>query len=308
MEALVEFALPFPIYLPNTMDQNGAKIGQPIQIASPVAEIHLTRVIRTNVGIAVPLEMDGGDPYGRFSFSVLSVRLRVPADAKTDQWPVAHQAVSAVNALICQYRDVAEQPLIPQVATEAIGHFILSFMENGQLVQPATTLATGYGPAVGRATAEQQKREDKIRERLASNSEISIFREFELRAHQLFYQQEYRGAIIETAILFEAWLKSRLHSAFLRKGLTDELTRLKFLNDKKHPRTADYVAKHLVKEATGFDFSITNEYRLWRAEVADVRNDLVHGTRRSAVRGDAERAIDAVNKAIAILRAKTGIA
>jgi len=113
---------------------------------------------------------------------------------------------------------------------------------------------------------------------------------------------EWRLAVIQTAVFFEAWLSRFARARFAQAGPSPSAIEAKFLRSDGQPKSATAIAKNLVKEATGVDFSATTEYDNWAKEVRDLRNDLVHGKRFDVTHSEAIRAHEAVHVAIALLQ------
>jgi hypothetical protein len=256
--------------------------------------------MRAGVPIASALELEGGDPFGRYSTSDLQVRFSLatsPRVAEVEQSELVELATTALNHLIEHYRDVADKPLIRRVSAADIGHFTILYKRGEEHLQ-ATTYGTGHGPLLGRSKDECDAMDLKVRDRLKRLDGPPLFRELELRTQQLFGERDYRGTVIEAAILFECWLKSFVRAQFALRGLTSDRIEAKLRTNKGKPRTANDVARSLLKEATGFDFVASNEFTVWRRQVADVRNDLVHGTRHNVTQSEAAACWDAVCKAM----------
>lgn len=112
--------------------------------------------------------------------------------------------------------------------------------------------------------------------------------------HQFYGERDYRGAVVEAAVLFECWLKAYLRERYRAAGLSSDRIEKKFRSEKGRIHSADYVAKSLIKDAVGLDFGNTVEYANWRKLVAEVRNDLVHGTRHVVSSSDAVGCVEAL--------------
>lgn len=212
----VVFALPFPLYVPDTIaDGKFEQIRPEFYIAGdPPAGIHLIRRMRNGVAINSPMELEGGDPFGRFSLSDVQVRFNLEASPKLadlDHAEVVERAISALNRLIEHYRDLADQSLIRRVSAADLGHFTIRYLQAGKPIHDLA-YATGHGPLRGREPNEVELLDAHLRNRLQATVPPDLFRELELRMHQLFNERDYRGAVIEAGILFECWLK-----AFVRR-------------------------------------------------------------------------------------------
>ncbi len=304
------FSLPFPVYVPDTIaDGQFASIRPEIYVAGePPVGIQLIRRMRTGVAVASQMELEGGDPFGRYSTSDVQVRFNLdasPSVAGLEHNEVAELATVAVNRLLEHYRDLANQPLIRRVSTADLAHFKIRYLGGGASLHDME-YATGHGPLRGRSKEEAEALDAQLRDRLQRADPPALFRELELRAHQLYGERDYRGAIIEAAILFESWLKTFVRQQFALRGLSPDRIEAKLRTKEGQHHKASYVARVLLKEATGFDFSATSDYTAWRRQVADVRNDLVHGTRHAVTEGEATACFEAVHRAKEVIMVTVG--
>jgi hypothetical protein len=310
-DIVVLFSLPFPVHVPDTVvDGQSASIRPEIYVAGdPPAGIQLIlRMRAAGVAIASPMELEGGDPFGRYSTSDVQVRYNLeasPGVAELEHNEVVEQATAAVNRLLEHYRDLANQPLIRRVSAADLGHFTIRYLQGGKGIQDVAH-ATGHGPLRGRSQEEIETLDAQLRGRLQQVDAPALFRELELRAHQLYYERDYRGAVIEAAILFESWLKAFVRQQFALRGLPPDRIEAKLRTNERQYHNAKHVAQVLLKEATGFDFGVTADYTTWRRQVADVRNDLVHGTRHVVTEAEAAACFAAVHNAKEAIMAAAG--
>jgi hypothetical protein len=310
-DIVILVSLPFPVHVPDTVvDGQFASIRPEIYVVGdPPAGVHLIRRMRTvGVSIASPMELEGGDPFGRYSTSDVQVRYNLeasPGVAALEHNEVVELATAAVNRLLEHYRDLANQPLIRRVSAADLGHFTIRYLQAGKGLHDMA-YATGHGPLRGRSQEEVETLDAQLRGRLQQADGPALFRELELRAHQLYYERDYRGAVIEAAILFESWLKAFVRRQFALRGLPPDRIEAKLRTKEGQHHKANYVARVLLNEATGFDFGITADYTAWRRQVADVRNDLVHGTRHAVTESEAAACFAAVHGAKEAIVVATG--
>jgi hypothetical protein len=190
----------------------------------PPAGVHLIRRMRTGTAIASPLELEGGDPFGRFSTSEAQVRFNLetsPKVAGLEHSELVELATAALNRLIEHYRDLDDQPLIRRVSAADLAHFKIRYLKAGVALNDLE-YATGHGPLRGRSKDEIEALDTFLRERLQRVDAPDLFRELELRTHQLYRERDYRGAVIEAAILFESWLKAFVRGQFAGRGLSPD--------------------------------------------------------------------------------------
>lgn len=309
-DIVILFALPFPVHVPDTIvDGQFASIRPEIYVAGdPPAGIQLICRMRTGIAIASPMELEGGDPFGRYSTSDVQVRFNLEASPRVaglEHNEIVELATGAVNRLLEHYRDLANQPLIRRVSPADLGHFTIRYLQVGKGLHEMA-YATGHGPLRGRIREEAEALDTQLRDRLQRADPPSLFRELELRAHQLYGERDYRGAVIEAAILFESWLKAFVRRQYALRGLPPDRIEIKLRTKEGQHHKANYVARELLKEATGFDFAATAEFTAWRKQVADVRNDLVHGTRHAVAEDEAAACFAAVRSAKEAIVAAAG--
>lgn len=294
----VLFSLPFPVHVPDTIVDGQFAAARPEIFVSgdPPAGIHLIHRMRTGVAITSLMELEGGDPFGRYSTSDVQVRFNLEASprvAALEHNKVVELATVAVNRLIEHYRDLANQPVIRRVSAADLAHFKIRYIKDGALLH-VLEYATGHGPMRGRSQEEAEALDSQLRSRLQRVDAPVLFRELELRAHQLYGERDYRGAVIEAAILFESWLKVFVRRQFALRGLPPDQLESKLRNKDGQHHKANHIARVILKEATGYDFGATAEYLAWRRQVADLRNDLVHGTRHDVTGDEANTCLEAV--------------
>lgn len=306
-EIRVVFDLPFPLYLLDTARKGqSATIREEIYVAgNPPAGIHILREMKAGIsGMATLLELDGGDRFGRYSSSSLQVRFSLrdsPELRHAEHDEMVRIAVKSVNRLISHYRDLRDQPMIEGLIPADIGHFSVQYNNERTLIH-SLPYATGLGPAVGRSHDELERFDQNLRARLQVDSRPKIYRELELRMNRLFLETDYRGCVIEAAVLVESWMKAYVREQFEKRGRTRDEIESAMRDPRGRPVTAHHVATVLIKDSTGVDFEHGNEFRPWRNKVADVRNDLVHGTRHDVTEFEAKEALDSVHATIAVLR------
>ena len=116
--------------------------------------------------------------------------------------------------------------------------------------------------------------------------------------------RKWRLALIEAAVLFEAWLTNFLREAYKKQRLTKQQTDTKFLTVNGSPVSVTHIAKSVVNNAIQFDFGSTQQYLDWETKVRDLRNDLVHGKRFEVSSQEASDAYSTVRNAIVLLESR----
>lgn len=306
-DVFICFSLPFLINLPDTLaaDQPTAIRAEYRVASKPPAGIHIFKRLRSDTPLTTALEVEGGDPFGRFSWSQVQIRFNFESspelvDCEQDQ--LVEYAVAACNLLISVYRDICNVPLLRRLAPADIAHFSLCWIADKQVLH-RLEYATGHGPLRGRSEEEMQGMENAARARLARGGGVHLTREMELQMFRLFAERDARGALLQSALVFETWLRLQIREALIKQGLRPDQIEAKFKREDGRFHQTEYIAKTLVREVLGIDFAGTAEYRNWREQTAEVRNQLLHGSREDVSLQVAERSILAARAAcIAIER------
>jgi hypothetical protein len=131
---------------------------------------------------------------------------------------------------------------------------------------------------------------------------IEFTRELYLDAQSRLATQDYRLAVIEAEILFEAWLSRYLAEHLARQGTSENDIRVRFKHKNGRPRSVTNLVTAVFKDITGFDFASTPECQRWKDDLRNIRNELVHGERRDVTEVEARRALVAATKANEVLK------
>lgn len=243
-----------------------------------------------------------GDRTGRASFSSARIMFDM-----SNILPEYHQnfplfcelAVQAINHFIDHYRVIADRPYIGQVTMAVIQSFMVTTeFEGGEQIQQH--YGTGSGPLHGMGGAIPDDQDLKLREAISNPNPPSIHETLDANIRNHLDLQEWRLAVIESAVAFEAWISRHLREQLSSQGRSniDAI----FLNSRGLPKSITSIAQNLVREITGFDFGNTNEYAEWESNVRDIRNDLVHGKIFDVSRIQANRAYSSVKAAVTCIK------
>lgn len=143
----VVFELPFPLLLPDSMGADpDADFAPEIFVSgTPPAGIKTALMSRGGGGFQAWGELEGGDPYGRVSYTRLQVRFNGDVSPEVLSWStdtLLAAAVDRANALVIHYRDLANQPVLAELSVPDLVHFWV--VEEGP-DQPPSTLTVGRG-------------------------------------------------------------------------------------------------------------------------------------------------------------------
>lgn len=293
-----------PVYIPR-------ELSEPYDIVIGNAPLKLGFLRRVNINS--PTAVTGeviGDRTGKASFSSVLATFdmkTVPPDFYWQQEMFAGIAVHAANHFIDHYRVLTEPKrfYVRPVSMTVIQRFLI-FTDFIDGTFHRFEYHTGSsGGMFGFGGAIDAKIDEKLRRVVASEEVPLIYETLEVNILDHIDLGEWRLSIIESAILFEAWLGNFIRMRFSNNGLTSAEIDQKFNKpNSTEPRSIDSIARKLLDEATGFNFESTDEYKNWKTSVKNMRNELVHGKRFNVSQSEAYAAYAAVKKAIALLETK----
>lgn len=288
----------FPVYLPPD------ELSEFYTVATPHISVGVRTLRRVNPHASTVLMGEvPGDRTGKSSFS--SVRVMI---AMQDIDPRHHKntplfcdlAVVAINHFISHYRVIADRPYVGSVTMPMIHSFtVTTQFEDGS--RTTQQYGASSGPLRGMGGAIPDDQDQELREAVASPRPPDLAKTLDANIRDYLSLQNWRLAIIESAVAFEAWLSSFLRLKFDANGLSPEEIDQKFLTARGLPRSITSIAKNLVNEAINFDFASSTEYAAWEVDVRDIRNDVVHGKRFDISKHEAERAYSSMKSAISVI-------
>ena len=316
-----EKKLPYSKYAPRPDRPRGFIIGSNLPVYIPQGELAKAYEVLVNrkylVGIQFLIRINQsnddslvgrvlGDRYGKASFS--SVRVNFDLNGfkdieKNDHNFFVNTAIDGVNRFLEFYRLIAQEPHINTINKSAIAPiYTFTTFEDGS--NHTGQVADMSGPLVGLGSERLKKEDDmKLREGLKADLRTNITPALHLDIKNRLLLEEWRLAAIESEILFETWLINFLQNQFKKKGLTEEETEYHFYNNDrdKTPKSAYALAKFKVKEATGFDFFHTEEFRNWELKSKNLRNEIVHGKKFDVTKTEANDSFQSVMTAINLI-------
>lgn len=150
-----------------------------------------------------------------------------------------------------------------------------------------------------------KQQDDELRRVVSSGSLASIEETLDANIRDHLDVEQWRLAVIETAVAFEAWLSSFVRVRLAKLGLSPNVIDKKFQDKKGAPRSVTWIAKNLILEAVQYDFASSGEYAAWATNVRDLRNDIVHGSRFDVAGSEALCAYTSMKSAIAAIEANS---
>ena len=295
-----------PVYLPNKNLAESYEINVDDKYKAKL--MFLSRVNQNQEYLVVGKVI--GDRYGKCSFSTVRVlfNLKHFKNVKHDDNTFfTNIAIRAVNIFIEHYRFVAQKPYINSISQIMLTNtFVIDYYDGG--INPPLSLQIYNGPIDGFGKPRIAKEKDQLlRKVLMENKHLSTANTINLDILDKLDLKEWRLAAIESEVLFETWINNFLGNKFKKNGV-DEKTINKFFhnNDKYNtPVTAYYMAKVLIKEATGYDFSKSKEFDNWSKYSKDLRNDIVHGKKYSITKDEAVKSYNSVIEAVELIEKET---
>lgn len=312
--------LPYSPYAPAAEKPGGLIIGGgfPVYIPpEPLAKHYDVAVLDLVVGIRLLRRVNPhaqtvmmgevpGDRTGKSSFS----SVRVVFDMATirpehhHNFPLFCQiSVQAINNFIAHYRVIANRPYVNSITIQVVQSFIVTTeFEDGE--QKHQTFGTGSGPLHGMGGSISDAEDEALRRAVAIPEPPSLDQTLDANIRDCIDLHDWRLAVIESAVAFEAWV-----SRFLRRRLEcDAVADLeqRFLDSRGYPRSITNIAQRMIEEVTGFAFGASAEYAAWALHVRDVRNELVHGKRFQVTQAEALQAYETVKLAIVTIKSGAG--
>lgn len=277
-----------------------------VQVDGLHAAVRLLRRVNISRDPIVIGELPG-DRVGRVSFSsarVLLLAEQLTQEQLGDPRKICEIALDVINHLIDHYRVVAKRPYVGRVTPSVIQEFVITTTYKNADDHDTLRYGAGSGALRGFGGALDELSEQELRDVIFNPTPPPIFKTLELNILDCLDLRDWRLALIELAVLFEAWVSGFVRDKFRGVGLPDADIDKKFLNSKGLPLSVTAIARDLVKEATLFDFSATAEFANWATAVRDKRNLLIHGKRFDVSEQEALSAQQAVVAAITLLKTK----
>ncbi len=244
-----------------------------------------------------------GDRTGRASFSSVRVVFEMATVAEEHHQnfvSFCYAAVLAINHFIAHYRIIADRPYITSVTTALIQRFqVTTEFEDGESIQQIYGAAGGVMHGMGGAIPADQ--DDQLRIAVANATLPDIDKTLDANIRNFLDLKDWRLAVIESAVAFEAWVSKHLKRVLRSKKATNEEIESVFKDKKGRPRTITDIAQNQIRKVTGYDFRTAPEYGPWATKVRDLRNDLVHGARFDVSEDEARGAYDAINNAMLVI-------
>lgn len=275
-----------PVFIPSS------DVAPPYFVRTTSLEARLRFIRRVNPHRAMVLMGEvPGDRTGRASFSTVECYFDIDAlGNRAAGMPIwAEAALDVVNHFIQHYRVIADRSYIYPVTPSIVQHFDI-----GTVTEGADTTwqqyATGSGALNGLGGSIPEEQDSQLRAAIANSSPPDVKLILDQQVKSYLDLREWRLAIIETAVLFEAYLTNVLVTYLSQKGLPSGEIRALLHKEDGRPHEVEHLAKSVIRKLTGFDFAQTVEFQRWKEDVLRIRNEVVHGRTFDISKADAERA------------------
>lgn len=290
-----------PVYVPLE-----SAMGEHYDVTIPQTDLKVTLRLLRRVNphrSTVLMGESPGDRTGRASFSSVRVIFEMATVALEHHQnfvPFCNAAVLAINHFIAHYRIVADRPYITSVTTAVIQHFqVTTEFEDGELLQQTYGASGGAMQGMGGSIPADQ--DNQLRIAVANATLPDLDKTLDANIRNFLDLKDWRLAVIESAVAFEAWISKHLKQVLRSKNATNDEIASVFKDNKGRPRAINDIAQNQIRKVTGYDFSNAPEYGLWATKVRDLRNDLVHGARFDVSEDEARGAYDAINNAMLVI-------
>jgi hypothetical protein len=213
----------FPVYLPPK------DLGNFYLVSLDQAQVGIRMLRRVNPHRSVTLmgEMPG-DRAGRASFSSVKAMFDLQSMKPEYHGKVVDLAIEAINKFISHYRVIANRPYVQPVTPGVIQEFqIQTRFEDGTSQTTEFRTASGVLHGMGGSIPDDQDR--ALRVALAKDLPPIIYASLDADIRDHLDLRKSRLALIETAVLFEAWLSNFVREQYANQGLPRSQIEAKFV-------------------------------------------------------------------------------
>jgi hypothetical protein len=293
----------FPVYIPkeikkkayvvNLLEQN-LKVG--LQFLRRINQKSTTKLCGEVIG----------DRTGRASFSSVKVnfdlkQIKKEFHNKTNVF--VELSVEAVNLFLENYRSINNRPYISKITPQIIQTFLIfNRFTNGET--KTQTYGSLSGPLVGLGSNISNEQDSLLRKKLEKGDIPLIVDSLELEIKNKLDLRDWRLAAVDSAVLFETWLKIFIREQFELKSLSkDEIDGKFHKNDKyKTPHSTFHLAKTVIKKCSGFDFFNTDKFKNWSKKTRGLRNNIIHGNQYKVNEKEARESFNSVIESIELIK------
>lgn len=292
---IVQFELPYHLQVEDSFESNEEFRFYPV-IDDILAELRFRSVQNDSMGVGIAGTAEG-DRHGNLGHSVVqvwfddsfieSIPNEVDNDKPINDDPVFHMgqpdgvddylienAMDYLNKFLGVYRSRTGFYWITTMsAHEATRFGIVERYEDGE--EKHRTRFVTEGPVKFGSIRDEVL--NQVRRGVQMDSPVSLYNELDFDAMDKIDRGEFNSSVIDSATLFEAWIKNAYQRIAVEQGKSKKQARQditkgggsdEFLSPKNI--ADDHVPK------LGFMFSDTDEFDNWDTDTREVRNKVIH--------------------------------
>lgn len=294
---VVQLELPYHIQVEDSFKDNTEARFYPV-IDDVPAELRFKSVENDSMGVGVEGTAEG-DRHGNLGHSMVQVWFDdrfietipddVGDDKPIDEEPVfqmgrpagvddllVENAMEYLNKFLGVYRSRTGFYWITTVSAHEVVRFgIVERHEDGEEEYRTRFVTDGpvkFGPLEDDVLEE-------VTRGIQMESPVSLYNELDFDAADKIDRGEYNSSIIDSATLFEAWIKNAYHRIAIEQGKSKQEARQDIT---KGDGSGEFLSpKNIAKDHIpnlGFNFSGTDEFDDWDRDTRVVRNKVVHET------------------------------
>jgi len=250
--------------------------------------------------------------FGNLSknISYSTVLVRFPEEAykiqlfenESNQTWVREAIIEALNKFLIKYKYLFGRFYIPKVTTSNINAFhMMESFDNGKSLE--STFHVYYGSPISFEDTSEENNDNILRSDLRNEEGLKFYDRMKLEVLHKIFLEDFRMAVIESAIWLESWIIPFLKEIYKKRGNgKDKIERIFSQTVKDFETNSDKrvnifisdVLKTLVHQTIKFPFQDTDEYKAVK-KTLKLRNELAHGEEVEVTR---EQAINAVQSVI----------
>lgn len=292
---IIEFEIPCHIQVENSFKDNKHSRFYPVIEDVPV-EIRFKSYADDSRGVSVA-GTAAGDRHGSMGNSSVQVWFddsfiqKIPDDID-DELPIEAEpvfqmgspkgkdriliesAVEYLNKFLRAYRSSTSFYWITTLSVHEISRFSIADIYENESTEHRTKFITQGAVKFGSMDDDVLNR---VRHAIQMESPISIYNELDLNAEDKIDRGDFNSAIIDSATLFESWIKDAFEIIACEQGNSEEEAREMIT---KGDDSGDYLSPKNIALAhipkLGFDFEGTTEFDIWDKNTREIRNKVVH--------------------------------
>lgn len=261
----VEFTIPYLLKLKDSFDKNPEWRFE-IEREGQIAELRFRKEKSHDYDFSAFPE---GDRSGKLCWTKVQVRFPggLSKEGRSEDGPLIEASKKAINRFLEVYRAVMEDEWIRDLAVQNIVEFTV-YWDLGSEIESSTVYVPNE--TFGDFGLDIEKR-DKIQRYIDEGTNINPSKRIDLDTQEKIHRGEYELAVINADRLFEFWAINTFVYLKENRGSSTEdaielATENKFTN----------IISNFYRDHLGFNFQETTEYKNWKEETHELRNNVIH--------------------------------